>query len=388
MDASDARWLVSEAAGDALAQAAAEAEPASLGAAERLRRGFPPDRAALVLSQTALRRRAAGKFGPAAQAMFFTATGLEQATRPRVAAWRAERLRRTGVRRVLDLGCGIGADTRSFLGAGLEIAAVEADEVTAILASANLGVPVTVGDATTLLESLLDDDTAVFCDPARRTASGRSWRVEDLTPPWSFVRHLLDERIACVKLGPGLPHALIPDGVAATWVSDGGDLVELSLWSGPGTAARQAVLLPGGHVLEGAPAHVPPASPPAAQLTAAVLYEPDPAVIRAGLIDTLAEHLDARRVQPGIAYLVAARHTVTPFATAFEVLDVLDAGEKSLRAWVRGQGIGTLEIKKRGLEVDPAALRRRLKPSGSASATIVLTPTPAGARALVVRRLG
>jgi hypothetical protein len=119
-----------------------------------------------------------------------------------------------------------------------------------------------------------------------------------------------------------------------------------------------------------------------------VLYEPDPAVIRAGLIDTLAEHLHARRVQPGIAYLVAARHTATPFATAFEVLDVLDAGEKSLRAWVRGQGIGTLEIKKRGLEVDPAALRRRLKPSGSASATIVLTPTPAGARALVVRRLG
>ncbi len=88
-----------------------------------------------------------------------------------------------------------------------------------------------------------------------------------------------------------------------------------------------------------------------------------------------------------IAYLVAAEPRDTPFATAFEVLQVLDAGERTLKGWVREQRVGTLEIKKRGVDIDPAALRRRLKPAGPNSATLVLTPTPDGARALVVRRL-
>ena len=109
------------------------------------------------------------------------------------------------------------------------LAEVEADEVTAILAAANLGHDVLLGDATAVLDKV-PPDAAVFCDPARRTSEGRSWRVEDLSPPWSFVGEVLRTRTACIKLAPGLPHALIPDGVAATWVSERGDLVELSLW--------------------------------------------------------------------------------------------------------------------------------------------------------------
>ena len=385
MDAATARWLVGPAAATELAVAATEPDPGSLAAAERLRRRLPPERASVVSAQLALRRRARAKFGDRAEQMFFTADGLEQATRPRVAAWRAARLRSSGVRAVVDLGCGLGADALACLDAGLAVAAVEADEVTAILAGANLGIEVEVGDAVELLPPP-DPATAVFCDPARRTSSARSWRVEDLSPPWSFVESLLAERIACVKLGPGLPHALIPDGVAATWVSDGGDLVELSLWSRDWTPGRSAVLLPAGQVLADAGRPAAPAGF-AHPEAGAVLYEPDPAVIRAGLVDGLGATLDAVRLQPGLAYLIAVDYRPTPFATAFEVLDVLDAGEKTLRAWVRREGIGTLEIKKRGVDVDPAVLRRRLKPSGRASATLLLSPTVDGVRALVVRRL-
>ena len=60
---------------------------------------------------------------------------------------------------------------------------------------------------------------------------------------------------------------------------------------------------------------------------------------------------------------------------------------KALRAWVRERGVGTLEIKKRGIDLDPAALRRTLKPKGKASATLMVTPTPAGARVLVCSRV-
>ena len=386
MDASDARWLVGPEAADALACAAAEPDPGSLAAAERLRRTLPPDRAAAVLSQAALRRRAQVKFGAQAAGLFFTPNGLEQATRPGLATWRAERFRAAGVRRVLDLGCGIGADALAFVAAGLELVAVELDEATAVLAGANLGREVVVGDGVELLDELVDESTAVFCDPARRTASGRTWRVEDLAPPWSFIEHLLGSRTACVKLGPGLPHALVPDDVAATWVSDGGDLLELSLWSVRWPATRAAVLLPEGQVLTAADVGRPAATP-GRPAVGEVLYEPDPAVIRAGLVDQLGSELGARRVNPGIAYLIGPDSRATPFATGFEVLAVLDAGEKALRAWTRTERIGTLEIKKRGLDLDPAVLRRRLKPSGPGKATLVLTPTPDGARALVVRRI-
>lgn len=406
MDLADARWLVGPEAADELARAAAEPDPGSLAAAERLRRRLPPGRAAAVAAQAALRRRARGKFGERADRSFFTADGLEQASRPAVAAWRARRFADAGVARVVDLGCGIGADALALVAAGIVVDAVEADEVTAVLAAANLRgalappaqpgdgqdppARVHVGDAEALGAELAGDDAGVYCDPARRTASGRSWRVEDLSPSWAFVTGLLDgARPAAVKLGPGLAHRLIPDGVAATWVSDRGDLVELSLWSGHGYwgSGRHAVLLPGGHTLAGGDASETPGAGPIGRF----LYEPDPAVIRAGAIGPLAESLGARPVSDGIAYLSTDEARPTPFATGFEVLDVLDAGEKSLRAWVRREGIGTLEIKKRGVEVDPAVLRRRLKVASGRGApnraTLVLTPTPGGVRALVVRRL-
>lgn len=54
---------------------------------------------------------------------------------------------------------------------------------------------------------------------------------------------------------------------------------------------------------------------------------------------------------------------------------------------MRERGIGVLEIKKRGVDADPAALRRRLRPAGPNSATLILTPTASGAQALVARRL-
>ena len=289
---------------------------------------------------------------------------------------------------VWDVGANVGlfaAAAASRAGPTGRVIAVEADEATAVLARANLGIDVMVGDAVDLLDDLASPDAAVFCDPARRTSSGRSWRVEDLRPSWSFVQHLLADRVCCVKLGPGLPLKHVPDSVAATWVSDAGDLVELSLWNRLWQPGREAVLLPDGHVLDEDGWRAPEA--PTTPAVGEVLYEPDPAVIRAGLVDRLAGRLKAQRVHADIAYLVAAEPRDTPFATAFEVLQVLDAGERTLKGWVREQRVGTLEIKKRGVDIDPAALRRRLKPAGPNSATLVLTPTPDGARALVVRRL-
>lgn len=383
-----ARWLVSAEGQDALAVAAGQDDPSSLSSAEALRFRWPAEQAAAALTQEVLRRRAVTKFGPAARALYFTPDGLEQATRPAVARWRAERLVTAGAAEVLDLGCGIGSDALAFVDHGLELVAIEADPATAVLAQANLGARgrVVLADVEEVALDLLGPGTAVFADPARRTANGRSWRVEDFRPRWGFVTGLLSgDRVACVKAGPGLPSQLIPEQAAAVWVSHRGDLVETSLWAGspdwaPGS--RTAVLLPEGIELRVEAGRLPDVGP-----VARYLYEPDPAVIRAGGLAQVAELVSGHAVATGIAYLTSDVLHRTPFATCFEVLDTMPYDERDLRHWVRQAGIGSLEIKVRGLDVDPAVMRRRLKPKGRAAATVILTPTRGGARALVARRV-
>lgn len=378
-----ARWLVSDAAKELLATAASETDPSSLAAAERMRGMVSPERAAAVLSQEVLRRRARGKFGAGAARLFFTPEGLEQATRAPVAARRASRFVALGASGVADLGCGIGADALALRAAGLAVTGVERDPVTAVFARANSGIHVLVGDAAELFDHASPD--GVFCDPSRRTSRGRTWRVEDFSPPWEFVTGLLDARqIACVKLGPGLPTALIPDNVEAEWVSDSGQLVECALWSAPAgvTPGRRRAVVDGAELWRDE-------TLPDAEVggPGAFVYEPDGAITRAGLLGELARMIRGARIHPGVSYLTASAHTPTAFATAFEVLEVMPWSERVLRQWVRAQGVGTLEIKKRGLQVDPAALRRRLRPAGPASATIIGTPTPRGAVAIVARRV-
>lgn len=388
MDAATARWLVSDAAAPALGAAASQRDPASLAAATALRALVAPERAAAVTEQVLLRRRAVGKAGLLADDLFWTPTGLEQATRAAVAQRRARLFAERGAASVVDLTCGLGLDALACARLGLATTGVELDEVTAIFATANArtaeGLRIVPGDAVAHAPALLGGGPAAFIDPARRNERGRSWRVEDFTPTWSFVLGVLDgSRLAAAKLGPGLPYNLIPDHVEAEWISDRSTVVEATLWAGPDVrpGLRRAVV--DGHELS---ASKDAGDAPVGQ-AGEYLIEPDGAVLRSGLTGVLAEQLTARRLHEGIGYLSADRPVMTPFAATYRVLDAMPFHEKTLRAWVRERRVGVLEIKKRGIDVDPALLRKRLKPSGANAATLILSPTACGATAFVVERL-
>ncbi|WP_220488249.1 class I SAM-dependent methyltransferase [Tessaracoccus sp. MC1756] len=366
----------------ALEAAMLEADPSSLKAGERLRARFTADEVAWALTQAALRRKGVAKFTRASE-MLFTPAGLEQASREPVARWRAQRFLAAGVTEVWDLGCGIGADAMAFAAAGLRVVAVELDRETAAVARHNLDL-VGGGEVTVAAAEDVDvpAEAAVFLDPARRTARGRTWNVADFAPSWEFVlAHLAGERFACVKLGPGVPKELIPGDVQACFVSHHGDVVEASLWSGL-PEGPQAV------VLASAQDELGPAGrrPLDVRPVGRYLIEPDGAVIRAGLLDAIEPERDLWLLDAHIAYLSSDEPVSSPFATDFEVLEDLPYDLKGLRAWVRDNSVGTLEIKKRGLEIDPAALRRQLKPKGPNAATIVLARTVRGTRALICRR--
>ena len=378
--------ILSEQGRAALAAARLEADPGSLAAATRLRKQFPAELAAAALTQVALRRKALPKL-PRADEMFLTSRGLEQATRHEVAAWRAEQLRAAGVEQVFDLGCGIGADSMAFQEAGLQVHAVEADPETAALATANLALLGGAAVQVAMAEDVeVPDGAGVFLDPARRTERGRTWQVEDFTPPWSLVQHhLASANFCCVKMGPGLPKELIPEGIRATWVSHHGDVVEASLWNGPGPS-RAAVVFPrdgkkpltvSANVSRELPVRAP----------GRYIIEPDNAVVRAGLVTEIAPEQDLWLLHEKIAYLSSDSPTVTPLATSFEVLDVLPQDQRVLRDHVRRHQIGILEIKCRGMDVDPAVLRRALRPKGPRSATLILVRTPSGAVAVFAQRV-
>jgi hypothetical protein len=117
------------------------------------------------------------------------------------------------------------------------------------------------------------------------------------------------------------------------------------------------------------------------------IYEPAGAVIRAGAIAELGERLGAGLLDSQVAYLTSDQLHDTPFATAFEVHQQLPANLKALRKWVRQAEVGVLEIKKRGVDIDPAALRKRLKLAGPNSATIVISRRRRGAIVALVERV-
>jgi hypothetical protein len=371
---------------EVLDAAMSEEEPESLAAATRMRARFSPELAAAALTQATLRQQARAKFGAAAAEMFFTRAGLEQATRPEVADHHASRFLEAGVRRVIDLGCGIGSDSMAFARAGLEVVAVDVDSLTAAVAQANLAgrAEVLRADAREVAGQLLTPGVGVFCDPARRADHGRLWRVEDFTPPWSTVLDLLDgRRTAGVKLGPALPHSLIPEKVEAEWITHRGETVEVALWAGTGAnpGRRSALIMPDTRLVATA------APPLQVRDLGHYLYEPAGAVIRAGAIADLGAQLDAGLLDRQVAYLTSDQLRSTAFATAFRVRQRLPFHLKALRNWVREAQIGVLEIKKRGIDVDPAELRKRLRLGGPTSATLVISRTPSGSIAAVVDRV-
>ncbi|MDQ0893190.1 class I SAM-dependent methyltransferase [Agromyces ramosus] len=355
--------------------------------------GHPAGLVATVLTQSKLRAKARAKFGEFASRMLFTEAGLEQATRLKVAALHAGRFSRAGIEHVADLGCGIGGDALAMAAMDLEVTAAEADEVTAAIAAYNL----TPFPRVRVLHARAEDVAlggigGAWLDPARRTTTGgmtkRLSDAADYSPGLDFAFGLAERMAVGVKLGPGTDRDVIPSDAEAQWISVDGDLVELGVWFGvvarPGIR-RAALVIRGDAAHEltaGADSEDAPVGP-----LGDYLYEPDGSVIRARLIGAFARANGAWMASKGIAYVTADTAFESPFARGFRVLERLPTDERQLRQALAARRIGTLEIKKRGVDIDPAVLRTRLKLRGEESATIVLTREEGRHVSLLVERI-
>ncbi len=358
--------------------------------------GYDPGLVAAVLSQAKLRRRARKKFGDFTDGMLFTEDGLEQASRLQAAALHAGRFRGAGIKQVADLGCGLGAESMAMGAIDLNVRAFEIDEVTAALAVFNLGafenVEVEQADITTLDLSQFE---ALFFDPARRELDGKGERATrkfdpaQFSPNFNWVLEQARTKPTGIKLGPGHPHEAIAQDAEAQWLSIDGDLVELALWFGevkrPKVARAATVVNSTGRheivseTFESEPAEV-------SQLKQ-FIYEPDNAIVRSHLIADLANEVGATLISREIAYLTSDEQIDSPMMRGFRVLDEMAFDRKKLKAYLRERNIGTLEIKKRGVDVVPEQLRKELSLKGEIAATLILTRIGDDHRALLAEPL-
>ncbi len=372
-------------------------EGAVLPLGEELRAaGYDPGLVAAVLTQSRLRARARRKLGEFADGMLFTPDGLEQATRLELAARHAHRFRSAGVQHVLDLGCGLGADAMAMAGLGLGVTAVESNPVIAALAEYNLrhfpqcAVLCASAEDVPLPHGPGGERFGAWLDPARRTpgradAAGRTRRSQslaDLAPSWAFVTDVAARVPATgAKLSPAMPHPAVPKGTEAAWTSYDGEVLECALWWGPlvRTPGRTATVVsddPAQPDVVVTEADTDGLGPVAAALPepGEFLYEPDRAVLRAGLVGALTAATDGAELSHGVGYVVAPTAVVVPFARRHVVTAAMPLQVKTVRAWLRAQGVGRLTIKKRGVDVDPYVLRRQLKLDGRGDElTVVLT---------------
>lgn len=400
-----ARWLVSAAGRGAVAAAveALEGGGDELAVGEGLREnGLDPARAVAVID-AALARRAARPLHPDADRLLLTRVGLEQRSRPEVAAWRARRFEGG---RAVDLCAGLGGDTAALAERVDDLVAVERDPARVLLLrhnAAGSGAAVLRGDA---LAVPVCAGLAVHADPGRRRGGRRARWLADYEPPVPDLLAALQRarpRGVGVTVSPGLSweDRDLPGRAEVEFVQVGGDLVEAVLWLGGlrrSDRRATATLLPtageAGRGSSGDPIATrsrsgSPTLLPVGEI-GAVLLEVAPAAVRARLHDELGRGIAARRVARRRALLTAPEAPSSPWWTRWMVEAVLPPRPSRVAAWLRDAEPRPLSIAVHGLDASPERWFEELgsPKRGPQGRRLHLIRTDRGAVAVPARRVG
>ena len=322
------------------------------------------ERAAALVETTLLRRKAAAKFADPS-GWLFTDEALQQATAEPVAAHRARRLARTDVH---DATCSIGTELAALRNSVSRVVGSDVDPVRLAMARHNVGdVDLCRADAL----HPVTRDTVVLVDPARRSGGRRRFDPRDYTPPLDELLDVYRERDFVVKCAPGIDFdALSRLGFHGEIevTSLAGSVREACLWSA-GLASdritRRASMLDTGEEITDAEPDDSAVAP-----AGRWIVDPDGAVVRAGLVRHYAARHGLWQLDPDIAYLSGDR--LPENVRGFEVLEELNYSERRLRQALSARDVGAVEILVRGVDVDPDALRPRLRLRGSQPVSVVI----------------
>jgi hypothetical protein len=201
---------------------------------------------------------------------------------------------------------------------------------------------------------------------------------------------LKQQPAGAIKLAPAarLPESWLREA-ECEWISRGGECRQLMAWFGPlarQPGVRAATVLS----RDGMPRKITGTAGlpvPQAASVARYIYEPDAAILAAGLNGALASQLGLSGFSADVAYLTSDQPVDDPAIAGFEVLDVLPFQLRGLKAYCRERQFGHIEVKKRGVACDPLSLQKQLSGAGGEPAVVLITLIHGKPTALVARRL-
>ena len=336
---------------------------------QTLRSGISPSRAAAVVEMLELRHKAGGRFANAS-VMYFTASGVEQATVPAIARYHASQIP-PGAQSI-DLCCSIGSDLRAFAERG-PVLGVDLNLSSLLCARFNT---LETHYCVTLLQQdvcSLDldriaraDPQLLFCDPSRRkiSKSGSEVRVRavsEYSPPLSWLTEVSSRFPQLkLKLSPAIHNDdLAYFGGTVEFISYGGMCREALLHPGTRPLKLRATLIDSTeevYYLDGEQHET-------AEISGVQkwLYEPDPAAIRAGYVDSLARMHGAYRLAESIAYLTAEIEIRSPWMQRYSVIHSMPCDIRSMKEWLRKHQMRVDVVKRRGATPEPEQMRSDLK---------------------------
>lgn len=308
--------------------------------------------------------------------LWYEAQALQMGSRWPLAERRAQKMQQrfpTGL--LVEIGAGIGGDSLE-LARLHELRTCEKDDLRRHCLTHNLQgfaqVDVREGDGLTHLGGA----ASLYADPARRNAHGRQWHNLDPDPSQLWKLGLP----SCLKLSPGLDESTLPADCDIDYVSHQGVCKEAVVWL-PGSGQVNAWLYQDGHWLTSPRRQPPPVDPLEPGMW---IHEPDPAAIRAQAW----EPQGGWRVDESLALLASPPGLTSDWAQSFEVLEIGDSDLKSLIKLQVKYDFQPLEIKKRGFDVEPEVLRKKLPKGKSGGPGVIwLTRLEGRHRALICRRL-
>ena len=379
----DFRWLASTEGARWLEELAGEANPGPSLVA-KLRRDLSADQTHALLEQIDLRQRGTAKFANAGD-MLFTKRSLEQASDQWVAAFKATRYKADAP--VLDLCSGIGGDAIASA-VGRHCTAVDLDPIMTFLCRHNADVcgaanlTAACKDAAEVIEREgLESEAYWHIDPDRRAGGRQHTRVDACRPGIDTLRRLISQgRGGAIKLAPAadLP-AELDDRCELEWISRGRECKQCVAWYGElaaGQGVRTASVLDRqGNLLDrfSAEVNIQPSAAPAETIDGFV-YDPDPALLAAGLVEGAAAEMGLLQIDLRSRYLTSDRHVGRNIWQVFRVLEVLPLDVRRLKQVLSTRRIGTVEWKKRGAEVDLTQFASRCKVKGEESGAVIISP--------------
>lgn len=330
-----------------------------------------------------LRLKAKDKFTKAEE-MFFTSDGLEQASDEKISEYIAKRF--TEVLRqkakVSDLTSGIGGNT-IFLAKYFHVLAIDHDKTHIFCAKNNskvYGVDSNIEFIYGKAEDNIRDSEAFLVDPQRLR--------QDKTKTRSFVNSSPDILILlpqimkitkniCIKISPAFDYEeleRLPDAPEVEIISEKNNNKAALLWFGDfKTCDRRATILTQKKIISFI--NNPADKAPFLEHPLSFVYEPNKAIIKAHLIDEIANRYSLYKLNPYTAFLTSDKY-IEDSAEIFRVFELIDCQPfsfKVLKKLLSDKGIVRANVTTRRFPEKPENIIAKLKLKEGGDHTIIVT---------------